>query len=103
MDVRPEQNPPERELKNSTAAVSPTSTSKAPTQQLRGMSYEEGAALLAPPPELGSVQQKRPGAQGTTGVHEAAQAGTQGAGGSLPHLGQIQAAFGAHDVTSVQS
>lgn len=35
--------------------------------------------------------------------HEAADFGTRGAGGPLPHLERIQTSFGKHDVTSVQT
>ena len=36
-------------------------------------------------------------------VHRAAEAGVSSGGGSLPYLSQIQASFGHHDVTGVQS
>lgn len=36
-------------------------------------------------------------------VHAAAARGTAGGGGSLPHIGAIQASFGRHDVSSVQA
>ncbi|HCH62445.1 MAG TPA: hypothetical protein DFR83_06550 [Deltaproteobacteria bacterium] len=36
-------------------------------------------------------------------VHRLAEAGTSGAGGPLPHLGTIQAAFGRHDVSSIRA
>jgi|GEM_PF-3251464 len=38
-----------------------------------------------------------------TNVHAAAERGTQGIGGTLPHGEQIQASFGAHDVSNVQA
>lgn len=48
--------------------------------------------------------QRDAGAQVTTDqVHEAASRGTQGSGSNLPHAGRIQAAFGHHDVSSVQA
>ena len=43
-----------------------------------------------------------PGADGMAPT-QAATLGTSGAGGPLPHLDRIQAAFGAHDVRSVQA
>lgn len=36
-------------------------------------------------------------------VHQAAQHGTSGSGGSLPHLDRIQRAFGRHDVSGVRA
>jgi hypothetical protein len=36
-------------------------------------------------------------------VHAAADAGTRGAGGPLPHLALIQRSFGRHDVTGIQA
>jgi hypothetical protein len=41
--------------------------------------------------------------QDTGAVHRAAEHGTSGAAGSLPHLGTIQALFGRHDVSGVQA
>lgn len=43
------------------------------------------------------------GATDTEAVHEAAEAGTRGDGGSLPYLDAIQQSFGAHDVTGVKA
>jgi hypothetical protein len=37
------------------------------------------------------------------GVHQVAQEGVSGGGGALPHLPQIQSAFGQHDVTGIKS
>jgi len=36
-------------------------------------------------------------------VHQAAQHGTSGSGGSLPHLDRIQRSFGRHDVSGVRA
>ena len=47
--------------------------------------------------------QMRDGGNKTAGIHKAAQEGTAGSGGSLPHLDKIQASFGAHDVSGVQA
>ena len=38
-----------------------------------------------------------------TGVHRAAERGTAGPGGTLPHLDRIQRSFGGHDVRGVQA
>ena len=48
-----------------------------------------------------SLQTK--GAGGMESIHAAAERGTSGGGGALPHLGRIQSSFGAHDVSNVQS
>ncbi len=56
--------------------------------------------LLAPPP----VQLK--GAAGSVtaaGVHELAAQGVASGGGAMPHVGQIQQAFGRHSVGDVQA
>ena len=58
--------------------------------QLRGRSYDEQVAMLAPP------------AQGAPAAAAAAQ-GVSGGGGALPHQDRIQAAFGRHDVGQVQA
>ena len=39
----------------------------------------------------------------STDVHAAAERGTSGSGGALPHAERIQAAFGGHDVSNVQA
>ncbi|MEM9493809.1 MAG: DUF4157 domain-containing protein, partial [Myxococcota bacterium] len=36
-------------------------------------------------------------------VHDVAQSGVLGSGGSLPYLDQIQASFGAHDISGVRA
>ncbi len=86
-----------------------------PLVQLRGKSLGEQQAALTPgvqgfsdqlgalaPAPLAPTQMKG-GGESTEAVHAAAQRGTAGGGGSLPHLGKIQAAFGGHDVSSVQA
>lgn len=62
---------------------------------LRGMSFAEGDAALAP------VQMRGNGAEGD--VHAAAAHGLSGAGGAMPHLGAIQRSFGGHDVSQVRA
>lgn len=54
--------------------------------QLRAASYAEGVAMLSP-----------------RSVHNEAAAGVAGASAPLPFLDRIQASFGGHDVTGVQS
>jgi hypothetical protein len=54
----------------------------------------------------GSLQLKAessPAAQDAGAMHDAAAAGTSGAGGALPHLSLIQSSFGRHDVSGVQA
>lgn len=62
---------------------------------LRGMDYATQLKALSP------VQ--REGAGGDADVHAAAAHGTAGSGGSLPHAGVIQKAFGRHDVSAVHA
>ena len=49
------------------------------------------------------LAQRKAAAEGDAGmsVHDAAEHGTSGAGGALPHQAQIQAAFGRHDVGGI--
>ncbi len=77
--------------------------------QHKGTGYSEQHASLSPDSQDFAEQrqalepvQMKDGAS-TEGVHAAAEAGTQGAGGSLPHLDTIQKSFGSHDVSSVQA
>ncbi len=55
--------------------------------------------------DRGGAVQRRAGdpAAGDEAVHEAAQHGTRGAGGALPHLDAIQRSFGRHDVRGVKA
>ena len=62
------------------------------------MSSFSGRAAKAP------VQREAKGAApSSTDVHAAADRGTSGSGGALPHAARIQAAFGSHDVGNVQA
>ncbi|MFT7581953.1 MAG: hypothetical protein ACI9MR_003634 [Myxococcota bacterium] len=70
-------------------------------QQLRGMSYEDGAKFLAPPAGDAPVQARGGDAAGD--VHQAAAHGIAGGGGSLPHLESIQQSFGGHDVSGISA
>lgn len=49
------------------------------------------------------VQMKAAGGSETESTHEAAAGGVAGAGDRLPHLGEIQASFGRHDVSGVKA
>ena len=49
------------------------------------------------------AQRKANGDISSETVHAAAEAGTQGASRSLPHLDQIQKSFGHHDVSGIQA
>ncbi len=61
---------------------------------LRCTDYPGGVQLLAP----GGASAATP-----VDVHAAAEAGTAGSGGSLPHAAVIQKAFGRHDISGVQA
>ncbi len=67
---------------------------------LAGMSYEEGAAFLAPS-GAGAVQAK--GGDTSDAVHSAAAHGISGGGGAMPHGDKIQAAFGHHDISGISA
>lgn len=81
-----------------------------------GASIEDySAALAASPLQLSALdrsllqfraavrgREQAPGAQSGQ-VHEAAGAGVQGSGSTLPHLATIQKAFGRHDVTTARA
>jgi len=68
-------------------------------QALVGLDFEAQSQMLAPPVQArGDVQ-----ARGADAVHAHAEKGTQGAGGALPHLAQIQKSFGSHDVSGVKA
>jgi hypothetical protein len=83
---------------------------------LQGKGYAEQSSALSPGragfeaqsaslrPNASAVQKKG----GSTDVqkrniHEVAASGTRGGGGSLPHGGAIQAAFGKHDISAVRA
>lgn len=66
---------------------------------LAGLDFEAQDALLSP--VGGPVQRK--GGGGTAGIHEAAAHGLSAGGGAMPHAKEIQASFGAHDVSGVKA
>jgi len=63
-----------------------------------GLSVSQTPADAAAP-----VQRKASGELGPGAPADLARHGTSGAGGSLPHLDQIQASFGHHDVSGVKA
>ncbi|HEY0992897.1 MAG TPA: DUF5995 family protein, partial [Kofleriaceae bacterium] len=63
-----------------------------------GLSVSQTPADAAAP-----VQRKASGEPGQGAPADLARHGTSGAGGSLPHLDQIQASFGHHDVSGVKA
>ena len=77
--------------------------------QLKGKGYSEQRAALTPhsgdflaqQQALAPVQMK--GGDGSDDIHSAAVRGTNGSGGTLPHLEEIQASFGRHDISDIQS
>ena len=96
----------EKEAPNKATKTKPASTSAV---QHKGTGYSAQHASLSPDSQDFAEQrqalepvQMKDGAS-TEGVHAAAEAGTQGAGGSLPHLDTIQKSFGSHDVSSIQA
>jgi len=72
--------------------------------QLRGKSMAEQEAALRPDTlEQDGNAVQRKGGNDSADVHSAAERGTAGSGGTLPHLDKIQGAFGRHDVSDVQT
>ena len=65
---------------------------------LRGQSLAVQEAMLSPVQAHGGLTDGAP-----MDVHGAASEGVRGGGGAMPHLGQIQRAFGQHDVSNVQA
>ncbi len=73
-------------------------------RKLRGRGYAESAAMLSP--SAGLLSPAGPaGAVDTSNaeVQREAEQGVAGSGGSLPHLAQIQRAFGRHRIDHVQA
>jgi len=92
---RTAQNRPKEAAPAPREAAGPQSQAVQLKSSLRGQPYDVQMRMLEP------VQQKGQG--GTQGVHEAAEMGVSGGGGSLPHGDKIQQAFGRHDVGAVQA
>jgi|GEM_PF-2457561 len=93
MKVAPKTNHDASSTNNHEASPSAES---APVQ-LRGLGLSDQLSMLSP------VQRRGGGGADSASVHAAAAQGTRGSGGSLPHLGAIQASFGHHDVSQVQA
>ena len=86
-----------------TATGGGTSSATAPSRQsvqlkraMADKDFAEQEAMLSPVQRAGAAAE-------TDGVHAAAQQGISGSATALPHLGQIQQAFGRHDVGAVQA
>jgi len=121
-----QQSAPESTTENETASEQTTGTSSGGSQstsstrrkrssvQLKGKAFDEQLDALRPDTHPGfdqqaamlspnaTVQLKGTGVQ-KKDIHDLAAQGTQGGGGSLPHLDTIQSAFGRHDVSGVQA
>ncbi len=69
-------------------------------QSLAGKDFAQQEAMLAP---AAAVQMRGNVQASAEAVHQHAEAGTRGGGGSLPHLGAIQKSFGGHDVSGVKA
>ncbi|MFO0745067.1 MAG: DUF4157 domain-containing protein [Myxococcota bacterium] len=82
------------------ASAAPSGAAVQLKASLRGMGYGDQLAALSPG---GPDVQMKGGGPAAGDVHAAAERGTAGAGGSLPHGDKIQAAFGRHDVSGVQA
>ncbi|MFT7581075.1 MAG: hypothetical protein ACI9MR_002749 [Myxococcota bacterium] len=71
---------------------------------LRGLGYDDQVAALAPDADGAAVQMRGEGAgQDAAQTHALAGEGIKGGGHALPHFDKIQAAFGHHDVSTVQA
>jgi len=81
------------------ATTSSSSSGVQLRERLRGQSYEEQLATLAPEAPV----QLDGGARDSGAVHQAAAVGIQGGGGAMPYGAQIQRAFGHHDIGGVQA
>lgn len=77
---------------------------------LQGLGYAEQKEALKPPAPIqlqmastSSLQCRSTGSEKPLDVHKTAKEGLSGSGGALPHLDQIQMAFGQHDVSDVSA
>lgn len=105
---------PSPQQKNTASSKKPVQKKKggqkgSSSVQLKGKSFDEQQAALAPGAQGFDVQRKAllpiqmKGGGRTEAVHAAAERGTSGGGGALPYLDKIQSSFGAHDVSNVQA
>ena len=81
-----------------------------PSREIGGAQPTQPSMMGAVPPAVMRrmiqrrlAQRKGNGDISSDTVHAAAEAGTQGASRSLPHLDQIQKSFGRHDVSAIQA
>src|SRR5262249_8864173 len=81
---------------------SATTSGAAPAPGKRTL-VEQTSATETPVQRQASPPAQRPAGLEPERVHEAAQHGPSGSGGSLPHLDRIQRAFGRHDVSGVRA
>ena len=79
----------------------------ATTGKVRERDLKKASRYLKTPKFIGLAEdaevQKSGGGSGRAGVHEAAAAGTSGAGGPMPFQSQIQKSFGKHDVSGIKA
>jgi Domain of unknown function (DUF4157) len=92
--------------KRPTSDRSSATTSDAAASPGKRTLVEEAYATEAPvqreaSPAVGAAE--GPAGLDPERVHQAAQHGTSGSGGSLPHLDRIQRSFGRHDVSGVRA
>ncbi|MDP6945249.1 MAG: DUF4157 domain-containing protein, partial [Myxococcota bacterium] len=77
--------------------------------QLKSMSYADAADHLAPEAtegyaaQRGALEPVQAKGDPKGDVHALAAQGTAGSGGALPHAERIQAAFGGHDVSTIEA
>jgi hypothetical protein len=79
----------------------------ATTGKIRERELKKASRYLKTPKFIGAAEsgavQKAGGGAGSAGVHEAAAAGTSGAGSPMPFQSQIQKSFGKHDVSGIKA
>ncbi|MBZ0233713.1 MAG: DUF4157 domain-containing protein, partial [Deltaproteobacteria bacterium] len=98
------------DIKGNNARISETSKSLGATttyDEKFHVHVEFKSGVSAPPgkpaPAAAPVQKKASGDAAGADVHQAAELGTSGSAGPLPHLDPIQRSFGKHDVSSVRA
>lgn len=75
--------------------------SDAPATASEGAGASESEA--APAGSGGAAPVQRKGGGDTAGIHQAAEAGTSGSSGQLPHHDAISSSFGKYDVSGIQA
>jgi len=91
----------QRTGQHGTGTAGPRASEPAIGKQTRIAAIELGHAPAATSEPIQRAAAPAADAAGPDQVREAAAIGTRGAGGGLPHLTEIQRAFGRHDVTGV--